>query len=46
MTSPANERGSSPLLPWLHARYAEEHGGADFPVPTQLILAQHARACA
>ena len=46
MTSPANERGSSPLLPWLHARYAEEHGGADFPVPTELILAQHTRVCA
>ena len=23
VTSPANERGSSPLLPWLQARYAE-----------------------
>ena len=45
VTSPANERGSSPLLPWLQARYAEEHGGAHLPVPTELVLAQHTGLC-
>ena len=41
VTSPANERGTSPLLPWLQARYAEEHGGAHLPVPPELVLAQY-----